>query len=85
MTPTYRLRFEVALRIYADDQHYRPEIARTTFQLGRALIGLGSVESGKQCILKAGQLYRELVPDNNVGLEDLRDADFDELICFWFR
>jgi hypothetical protein len=80
-----KLGFETALRAYCDDKHYRREIARTKFQLGEALLCLGETGRGGELMMDARELYAELVPDNSCALNELNDADFDDLICFWFR
>ena len=80
-----QLRFETALRVYCDDKHYRQEIARTKFQLGKALLCLGEPARGGELMKDASELYGELVPDNSCAPGELSDADFDDLICFWFR
>jgi hypothetical protein len=78
-----------ALKIYGDREYYDPEKARALYKKGtlpQHVVGKGI--KSKKTLNEALDLYRKLKKekaDFRRGIEELTDADFDDLIVFWSK
>ena len=68
-----------------DAESYKPELARTTFLKARLLEQLGREQEGNIAFKVAGQLRKEIEPEDNRDVKDLSAEDFDHLLAFWSR
>ncbi|KAF8850761.1 hypothetical protein BDZ45DRAFT_808898 [Acephala macrosclerotiorum] len=78
-----------ALKIYGDCEYYDAEKARALYKKGRSLqyVSRESNKSNKS-LNEALDLYRKLKKekaDFRRGIDELTDADFDDLIVFWSK
>ncbi|KAI0396025.1 hypothetical protein F5Y17DRAFT_465366 [Xylariaceae sp. FL0594] len=74
-----------ALKIFDSRTYLLNERARTTFRKGRLYQLMGrDIEAGYH-LSQAYQMRRQLKPEDARPLEELVEADFDELVAFWSR
>jgi ATP:corrinoid adenosyltransferase len=78
-----------ALKIYGDREYYDPEKARALYKKGKSLqhVVMEGNKSNKS-LNEALGLHRKLKKekaDFRRGVDELTDADFDDLIVFWSK
>lgn len=84
LTGRYRSVFlEQASRVFSQGPYYAPELARVTFQIGRALILQGNTRAGEDALTRAWSVRQTLVPGDLRPVEELQSGDFDDLVVFW--
>ena len=78
-----------ALKIYRDREYYDPEKARALYKKGKLLQHVAREgNKNKKSLNEALDLYRRLKKekgDFRRGIDELTDADFDDLIVFWSK
>jgi hypothetical protein len=71
--------------VYGDRSIYAPEKTRALFKRNQVLRRMGrnreADEDAEECL----KLYRQIVPHDQRGLEELADGDIDIHIVFWSR
>lgn len=75
-----------ALKIYGDREYFGPEKARALYKKGKLLGDIGN--DGEAYLKRAMNLYQDLkkgCSDPRRGIDELSDADFDQLIVFWSK
>jgi hypothetical protein len=71
--------------VFSSRIHYRQEKARTGHLMGRLMALMGDEKTSEQYFGEAYALYQVLKPDDRRTKDELSDADFEELVCFWSR
>ncbi|KAF6843869.1 hypothetical protein CMUS01_01626 [Colletotrichum musicola] len=94
-TGSFRAFADQALSIYGvNEEAHVPEIARTTFlkanisyKVALSEDGVTEIdlEEGAQLLEKAYLMYRQVVPQTQILMGELKESDFDELATFWSR
>lgn len=79
---TYILHAE---KIFASRSHYQQELARTEYRKARILLQQGKTKDADVIASRAHQRRRKIIRKDERVLEDLSEADFDDLIIFWSR
>ncbi|KAI9775352.1 MAG: hypothetical protein M1839_001268 [Geoglossum umbratile] len=74
-----------ALKVFSSRSHYKHENARTGHLMGRLMALMGDEKTSEQYFGEAYALYQVLKPDDRRTKDELSDADFEELVCFWSR
>ena len=74
---------EKACMVNNRGQYYTADLARSTFQLGRVQILQGHLAAGQESLNRAWSLRHQLVTVDLRPIDQLQDADFDELVTFW--
>ncbi|KAI1425307.1 hypothetical protein F5Y12DRAFT_747918 [Xylaria sp. FL1777] len=74
-----------ALRIFSTRAYLVNERARTTFRKGKLYQLMGQDEEAGKLLSESYRLRKQLRPSDNRLLEDLLEADFDQLVAFWSR
>jgi hypothetical protein len=80
-----RVHLNQALKIFSDKPHLQNELTRTKFKRGELLRLMGQEEEAQNAILEAYRLRKELVPEDDRSLEELKVNDFDKLVAYWSR
>lgn len=71
-----------ALKIFRQNSHYKPELARALFKKARFAETLNSDAEGAYDQARA--LYKEIVP-TYTGHDVLTEHEFDSIVRFWSR
>ncbi|KAL1626888.1 hypothetical protein SLS56_006616 [Neofusicoccum ribis] len=74
-----------ALKIFTGRPVYLPERARAMFKRSRVLKLLGKLKEAETEKEENLKLLRELTDLGTKTLDEITDADFDEVIVFWSR
>jgi hypothetical protein len=89
LTSDIRTLLDQALKIYGDRDYYSPEKARASYKKGKLLKALGEQGRHSEMFLDKAWVLREKLTKKNSGLkrsiDELTDADFDDLIVFWSK
>lgn len=74
-----------ALKIFSSKSYYRRELARCKFKEGQLCDAFGDKAEATKSFDQAFKLRREILPADKRDLDDLVEADFDEMVIFWSR
>lgn len=73
----------MALSIYADQDDYLNEIARTTYMLGLTYLEMEEMQKGAEEVKRAEDLTKKILGDDWVAPNG--EESYDELVNFWSR
>ncbi|KAK3294429.1 tetratricopeptide repeat domain-containing protein [Chaetomium fimeti] len=76
---------KLCLDIFSSRPYYKNELARTTYKQEQMLRAMGKEEQAEERHQEAFRLYRELVPGDGRTIDELSEADYDDLVIFWSR
>jgi hypothetical protein len=74
-----------ALKVFSGRPRYRNELARSTYKAAQLSQEMGLDDKAAQEFQEAFSIRQKLVPKDKRHMEDLREADYDELVVFWSR
>ncbi|KAM4057224.1 tetratricopeptide repeat domain-containing protein [Hirsutella rhossiliensis] len=74
-----------ALKIFNSRSYLTNERARTSFRKSKLLRLMGKRTAANRLSLEAYETRKQLRPLDGRPLEELEEADFDELVAFWSR
>lgn len=73
------------MKIFSSRPYYKNELARTTYKKGQMLLAMGEEWGASELFQEAFRLRQALVPRDTRSIEELSEADFDQLVIFWSR
>jgi hypothetical protein len=80
-----RVLINQALKVFSGRQQYRQELARSTYKASQVSFGSGSTSKAESELRDAFRLRQALVPDDDRGMDELTEEDYDNLVVFWSR
>ena len=75
----------VAISVYAPRKHNLNELARSTFKKGQISRAQGDIANADKCQREAFDMRRSVCPDDDRGLHQIQEVDYDRIIIFWNR
>lgn len=80
-----RVLINQSLKIFSGRHQYRQELARTTYKASRVSLTLGNLPKAEEERREAFRLRQLLVPDDERGVDEIMEKDYDVLVVFWSR
>ena len=80
-----RVLINQALKVFSGRQQYRQELARSTYKASQVSFGSGNSSKAEAELRDAFRLRQSLVPDDDHGMDELTEEDYDNLVVFWSR
>lgn len=82
---TSRALIDQALKVFSGRPRYKQEYARALYKAGQLSQAVGNSARATLEFEEAYRLRQGLVRDDQRGIEELQESDFDDLVVFWSR